>query len=1048
MRWIVDSSLKLRFMVIVIAAGIILVGITQLDNMPVDILPEFEPTFVEVHTEALGLSAEEVEQLITVPLEQDLLNGVPWLQEIRSESIPGLSVVVLTFEPGTDLFLARQVVEERLVKSHGLPNVSKRPEMVQPLSAASRIMMIGLTSKELSLIDISVLARWTIRPRLIGVPGVANVTIWGQRKRQLQVRVDPERLRDQNVTLGKIIETTGNALWVSPLSFLDASVTGTGGFIDTPNQRLSVRHVLPIITPEGLAQVSFEAGDGTIKLLGDVADVVQDHQPLIGDAIVNGDPGIILVVEKFPWANALAVSSGVEDAMEGLKPGLGGLETDTTVFRPATFIEASISNITWALIAAAILLIVVLIAFLFSWRSALISIVAIPASLISAVLVLFLVGVTMNVMVLAGLVLALSVIVDDAIIDVDNLMQRLRQRGEEGGDISRLDIIARASLEMRDSIVFATLIMALVLVPLFFIEGLFGRLIEPLVTAYLLALVVSVVVALTVTPALSLILLSNLPARGPDSPLVRGLRSAYEGALARTMRAPVWAYVGFAVIVALGLVTVPFLHVDLLPTFKERDLLVRWENSIGASRPTMTRVTTQVTRELRSVPGVRNVNAQVGRASMSDEVVDVDSGAIWVSVHPEADYRATVAAVRDVVDGYPELSGGVETYLTEQLREAQRGTDDSVVVRIYGQNLGILQSIGQDMAQRLQGIQGVTAARLEQQEQKPQIIIEADLARSEKHGIKPGDVRRAAAALVQGIVVGALYEEQKVFDVVVWGVPGIRRSLSDIRNLGIDTPTGGHVRLGDVADVRIEPAPVVIKHEAVSRYTDIGLQVEGRDLDAVVSDIKAAIQQSQFPLEYHAEVVAEFAERRSNLTRLIGFAVVSAIGVFFLMHAALATWRLAAMAFLVLPLALAGGLLAMFLSGGTITLGSLAGFLVVYGIAARSGIVLMRHYQQLEHQEGETFGPGLILRGTRERFAPILLTAIATILAMLPLVIVPNAAGFEILHPMAVVILGGAITSLLLSLFVIPSLYLVFGLETSPHPDTVVESSPAAKGTS
>jgi CzcA family heavy metal efflux pump len=1029
------------------------IGVTQLRDMPVDVLPEFAPPYVEVHTEALGLSAEEVEQLITVPLEQDLLNGVPWLKEIRSESIPGLSSVVMVFEPGTDIMRARQVVEERLTQSHGLPQVSKRPEMLQPLSATSRVMMIGLISEELSDIQMSVLSRWTIRPRLMGVPGVANVVVWGQRERQLQVRVEPERLNQQGVTLIEVIEAAGNSLWMSPLTFLDASIPGTGGFIDTANQRLEVRHVLPITTADTLAKVSFRGSDGKIKLLDDVAEVVEDHQPLIGDAIVDGGPGLLLIVEKFPSANTLEVTRGVEEALNELQPGLAGLEMDTTAFRPATFIESSIDNLTRALIIGSVLVVVVLVAFLYSWRSALISAVAIPLSLITAALVLFFLGTSMNTMVLAGLVLALGVIVDDAIIDVDHIRRRLRQRRQEGGSASMVSIILGASLEVRNAIIYATLILALVMVPVFFIGGLFGALLRPLAISYLLALAASMVVALTVTPGLALILFSKGSLERRESPLVRWLRQGYGAVLAWTIRTPRWAYAAFGVIVVLSLLTVPWLGSSTFPSFKENDLLIRWEGMPGTSHPEMTRITIRAVHELQSIPQVRNVNAHVGRAVMSDQVSNVESGEIWVSLDPKADYDASLDAVQKVVGGYPGLSTEVQTYLKEIVGEAPR-IEDSIIVRIYGQDLGILHSKAEELRQGLAGIEGIVGSRVERQVEKPQVRIQVDLTTAEKHGIKPGDVRRAAATLLQSIQVGALFEEQKVFDVVVWSVPETRHSLTDIRQLLVDLPVGGRegvLRLGEVADVRIVPSPNVIKHEAVSRYIDVGVNVQERDIDSVVGDIERVIQGIEFPLEYHAEVVGEsaLAEGRAIQTpTVIGLAVAAAIGVFFLLHAALGSWRLAALTFLTLPLALAGGLLAIFLSGSTIALGSLLGFLVVFGIAARNGIMLIRHYQYLEREEEEPFSPGLILRGTRERFTPILLTAVATILAVLPLVVLGNVPGYEIVHPMAIFILGGVVTAALLNLFIVPPLYLRFGSGSSPDPDTLVEFNPRPQGAS
>jgi Cu/Ag efflux pump CusA len=784
--------------------------------------------------------------------------------------------------------------------------------------------------------------------------------------------------------------------------------------------------------------VSFPGSDGKITLLDDVAEVVEDHQPLIGDAIVDGGPGLLLVVEKFPSANTLEVTRGVEEALKELEPGLAGLEMDTRVFRPATFIESSINNLTRALVIGAVLVVVVLVAFLYSWRSALISAVVIPLSLITAALVLFLLGSTMNTMVLAGLALALGVIVDDAIIDVDHIRQRLRQRRQEGSSASNMAIILGASLEVRSAIIYATLILALVVVPVFFIGGLFGAMLRPLAISYLLALAVSMVVALTVTPALGLILL-------------RWLRRGYEAVLAWTIRTPRWAYAAFGIIVVLSLLTAPWLGLSTFPSFKENDLLIRWEGMPGTSHPEMTRVTTRAVHELKSIPQVRNVNAHVGRAVMSNQVSNIEAGEIWVSLDPKADYDASVAAVERVVGGYPGLSTEVQTYLKEIVGEAP-SIEDSIVVRIYGQDLGVLRSKAEELRQSLAGIDGIVDSRVERQVEKPQVRIQVDLAAAEEHGIKPGDVRRAAATLLQGIQVGALFEEQKVFDVVVWSVPETRRSLTDVRQLLVDLPVGdGRVRLGEVADVRIAPSPNVIKHEAVFRYIDVGVNVQGGNINTVVHDIEQVIQGMEFPLEYHAEVMRGSALAEGPAmqgTAVIGLAVAAAIGVFFLLHAALGSWRLATMAFVTLPLALAGGLLAMFIGGSTIALGSLLGFLVVFGIAGRNGIMLIRHYQYLEREEGEPFGPGLILRGTRERFTPILLTAVVTILAVLPLVVLGNVPGYELVRPMAVFILGGVVTAALLNLFVVPPLYLRFGFGSGPDPDTLIELNPRPQGTS
>src|SRR5512134_1058953 len=485
MSSIVKSSLKFQFLVITIAIALMAFGITQFRGMPVDVLPEYSLPYVEIQTEALGLSAKEVEQMITMPMEQDLLAGVAWLDVIQSESVPGLSSVLIYFEPGTDLYHARQMVSERLSQAAvGLPHVSKPPTMIQPLSSASRFMIIGLSSTALSLVDMSVLARWTVAPQLMGVPGVAHVAIWGNRDRQLQVLVDPEKLQEVGVTLNQVVETTGNSLWVSPLSFLEASTPGTGGFIDTPNQRLNVWHVLPISSAEELAEIPVE---GTSLLLGDVARVVEDHPLLIGDALVGDASNLLLVIEKLPGVNTLDVTRGVEAELAALQPGMPGLNFDATLFRPATYLEMAIANLTRTLVIAALLVVLVLGIFLYGWRTALISFLAIIVSLFAALFVLYLRGETLNAMVLAGLVMALGLVIDDAIVDVERIMQRLRQNKQQGGLKSIPTVIREAAGETRNTMFFATSITLLAIFPVFFIEGINGGLFQPLAISYALA---------------------------------------------------------------------------------------------------------------------------------------------------------------------------------------------------------------------------------------------------------------------------------------------------------------------------------------------------------------------------------------------------------------------------------------------------------------------------------------------------------------------------------------------------------------------------------
>ncbi len=1040
MRWIVGSSLQFRFLVLAVAVVLMVVGFLRLRGASVDVLPEFAPPFVEIQTEALGLAAAEVEALVTLPLEE-LLTGVPWLQSLRSESVTGLSSIVLFFEPGTNLIRARQMVQERLTQAQGLPSkkVAKAPVMLQPLSATSRVMMVGLSSTELSLIEMSVLARWNVKPRLMGVPGVANVSVWGQRERQLQVQVNPETLKANNVTLDQIIATTGNALWVSPLSFLEASTPGSGGFIDTPNQRLNIRHLLPISTAEDLAKVNV---DGTSLSLGKVASVVENHQPLIGDSLINNTPGLLLVIEKFPGANTLQVTRGLEEAIEALRPGLQGIDISSALFRPATFIEMALANLRGVLLLSALFVALVLVAFLYNWRSGVISFITIALSFMTALFVLYLRGASLNVMVLAGLLIALTAILDDA-SDVQHIMQRIRQHRLNGSSKSTSSIILEASRETRRAATYATLICLLAAMPFFFMSGLAGSLLQPLVVSYVLAILVSMLVALTVTPALSLMLFRNVPLEpsklahettgasslsagtaGRDSPFVKNIERTYQTFLSPVAARPTLALITAGLMVVLAALLLPQLRQgSLLPTFKERDVLISWMGAPGTSHPAMIEASTGLSNELQAIPGIQTVAAQVGRAITSDEVASINSGKLWVSLEANANYNQTVADIRGVLDNHPDLSSQLMTYTKKVVDDTVTGSSSPVTVRIYGHELAILYAKAEEVRQALAGIGGITSPRVELQTQEDIVEVEVDLAAAQGYGLKPGDVRRAATTLVNSIEVGNLFEEQKVFDVVVVGVPEIRSDLSSIQNLLIDTPSGEQVRLGEVADVRIVPTPNLIKREGVSRSIDVFADVQGRDLAAVTRDVQAALQTIEFPLEYHPEVLGEYAQAQTAQRSLWGFSIAAVIGIFLLLQGAFRSWRLATLVLLALPAALLGGVLAVFLGGSELSVVSLVSFLAVLGLAVRHSIGLIQHYEFLEQVEGQTFSSDLIVRGSRERLAPMLMSGLATLVALLPILFM-GGPGLEVMRPVAGIMVGGLLSTGLLTFFVLPALYL------------------------
>lgn len=1032
--WIIGSSLRFRFLVLAIAATLLVFGTQQLRKMPVDVFPEFAPPKVEIQTEGPGMTATEVEELITIPME-DQLRGVPGVEYVRSSSVTGLSQVVLLFRMGTDLMDARQRVQERLKLAIAeLPKSSGMPVMLQPLSSTSRVMKIGLTSKVYDQMDLSMIAYWTVKFRLMSVPGVANIPMWGDRIKSLQVQVEPSLMRVHNVTLNEVMETTSDALDIGMLSYSSGAKARIDGMIDTPNQRFAIHNESPVFSTEHLAAVplTLKGRRADPPRLGDVGKVVWDTWPMVGDAVINDERGLMMIVEKLPWANTLEVTRGIEEALAALKPGLPGIEIDSTIFRPATFIELSMDNLTQALIIGCILVVIVLGAFLYEWRVALISVVAIPLSLVAAGVVLYLMGATINTMVLAGFIVALGDVVDDAIIDVENIVRRLRQHRRTGSGKSTARIILEASIEVRSAIVHATVIVVLAVTPVFFMGGLSGVFFEPLVLAYLVAMLASMVVALTVTPALCLLLLDRARVEQRESPLVPWLKRHYAAALSRAVEAPRATFAAAVLVVVAAIGVWPFLGASLLPEFKERDFLMHWVPPEGTSHPETFRITQAASRELRAIPGVRNFGAHIGRAVGGDEPYGVNFTENWISVDPKADYATTRANVETAVAGYPGLYRDVQTYLKERIKEVLTGAGESIVVRIFGPELPVLREKAREVEDALRDIPGLIDLHLEQQVDVPQVQVKVSLDNAARYGIKPGDVRRVVNILMSGIEVTDIHKGGKVYDVFVWTAPSSRRNVDDIREFLIDTPYGGRVRVADIADVSIVPTPNKIKRENNSRRIDIHANVKGRDLGSVASDVEQRLEQLQFPIGYYPQLLGEYKERQAAQRNLLIASLFVVVAIFLVLHATFRNLRLATMVFLALPAALVGAVLATFAADRVISLGSLVGIITILGLSARNGIMLIEHCRHLEREEGMPFGTPLVLRGAGERLSPILMTTLCTALALLPLIVPGSIPGHEVEHPMAVAILGGIITSSLLSLFVIPILYLRYGGAREP----------------
>ena len=1039
MHWVLSSSLRFWRLVVALAIGLMVFGFTQLRSAPVDVYPEFIPPSVEVQTEALGLSAVEVEQLITVPLEQDLLNGVPWLERIHSASMPGLSVIDMTFQQGTNLYAARQMVQERMTQAHALPNVGSPPIMIQPLASASRVAMIGLSSRDVSYLDMSVLARWKIRPRLMGVPGVANVSVYGQRDRQLQVRVDPQRLRAKGVSLTQVIETAGNALWVSPLTFVEASTPGTGGFVESPNQRLPIQHISPISTPHQLAQVPVE-GARSLRL-GGVTTVIEDHQPLIGDAVATGAPRgshtLFLVIEKFPGANTLQVIKGIEDALAEMAPGLHGITIDPGVYRPATYLENALRNVGFVAVIALALLLAGLLFVLASWRAALLALIVIPVSLTAAAFVLYLSGATFTTITLLGLAAAVGLVIDDVITDIDAVRRRLA--GRDGRPEPARDTILAAFMAARGPLMFATLAILLATLPFLFLGTLSSAFSRPLVLTFALAVLSSVLVAFTLTPALAFLLLRGRPARR-EGPLAVVVHRLFDRRLAAWIGRPREALAVAGVLAVAALAVVPQLGGrSLLPALQDRNLLLQVQAVPGIALPEMDRITAAVSGELRRLPGVTRVGAHVGRAISSDQLVGVNSAEVWITLAGSADYARSRAAIETVVHSYPGLKANLVAYPTDRVAQMSSGSTDDLVVHVYGADLTTLQRKAQDVRAMLAHVSGVAKPVVRPVPVLPTVDIRVKLPAALKYGLRPGDVRRDATTLTSGLIVGNLYEQSKVFDVVVWGASRTRGDLTELGNQLIGTPSGRFVPLKNVATLTVRPEPAVVIHDDVLRDVEVAAKVTG-DPGSVVAAVRSRLAAMPMPYEYHAEVFGNATARRADLTRGLAYGSIALIGIFLLLQAAAAGWRRAGLLLLSLPLSVVGGVLVAPLAGGIWSLPALAGLFAVFALAVRAAVQLGHQAHAME-QAGVATGRAAVLAAARERAVPLSQSALLTAAVMAPAAVWGSQAGLEFLHPLAVTVLGGLVSLLLVQAFVLPA-FLMATAGQPPAPDAPPDVAP------
>lgn len=1026
-RSILTSALRFRLLVAGLAAGVLAVGLLSLAQMHSDVLPELgNSPVLEVQTEALGLSSQEVEQYVTVPMENNLLDGIMGVWDVRSQSLPGLSTVDLYFEPGTTMLHARQLVEERLTNAFSLPNVSKPPLLIQPLSSTSRTLMIGLRSSSVTPLELSYLARWVVKPRLSGVPGVANVAIFGQQDRQIQVQVDPARLAAHHITLQQVIDTAGNAQLVSPLSYLQGSAPGTGGFLDEPNQRLEIRPVLPLGAPRDLASVPVSGAAGR-EALGSVADVVESHQPMIGDALGAHGSELVLLVQKLPSASVLGVTTGVERALRDLRPALAGVQVDTSFFKPAAYVRDALHNLALALAIAALLGVVALLALLLELRAAFIAALTTALSLVVAALVLQWLGYTLNALVVLGLLLAAAVVVDDAVAGTWQMVKRIRERDPAAPPLPTQGVILEACAELRSTLGYATLIVLLALTPVFFAHGLSATYLHPMVLAFALAVLAASVLALTLTPALGMLFYDRGGSRRQEVPVARRIRARYESLLRTALG---WPRAGLACVCVAGLagfIALPFVSQPSPPRFQDRSLVVQWDGPAGASLGEMNRITARTIAELRRLPAVADAAATLGRAVAGDQIVDTNSGQIYVALKPSADYDQAVGAVRNLVQSVPGMHAAVSTYEADVQSGVLSSPAPAVTVRVYGESYARLRELAAHIEAAMAGIHGLGRPRVALPSPEPNVEVAVDDGAAHDAGVLPGDARRQASTLVSGLTVGNFFEHQAVFDVVVIGTPAARATVDAVGKLLIDTSDGGHVPLSRIAAVTVRSDPVDIQHEALSRYLDVSVPVYSGGTDHAQAALREKVGRAAFPLGYHAEVLGGTPRRATSHAKFLSILLAAALGMLLLLQAAFRSWRLAALFMLVLPVSLIGGVIVALLIGQAGSLGFDAGLLAVLALATRQGMVTVVALRNRHERSGGRLTASLVVHESGERFGSWLASLVVLVMMLIPFLFLGDAPGNEVTHVAAWVILGGLLSAAVVNQMLLPALCLAFG---------------------
>ncbi len=1021
---IIAFSIANRLLVVAAAALLLVYGTVVLVGLPVDVLPDLNRPTVTLLTEAEGLAPEEVETLVTLPIEQ-AMNGAPGVERVRSVSGIGLSIVYVEFGWGNDTYLTRQQVSERL-QTITLPE-GVTPAMGPISSVMGQILLVGLTAEPgadssaadpLALRD---LAEYTLRPRLLAIPGVSNVIAIGGGVRQVQVTPDPARLRAFNLTLEDV-----------EAALAGVADNGTGGYLDRGGEESLVRVVGRTADLGEIGRTVIPASTGTTAAtVADVAVVAWGPQTRRGDAGIDGRPGVILSVEKQPGANTVALTETLDDALDEIEATLPeGVRLQRNVFRQGPFIEAAIGNVEEALRDGAILVVIILFLFLLNVRTTAITLTAIPLSIVITALVFKGFGVGINTMTLGGLAVAIGELVDDAIVDVENVFRRLRENHAAGRPKSPLLVVQEASSEVRSSIIYATILIILVFLPLFALGGIEGKIFAPLGVAYITSILASLVVAMTVTPALCAYLLPNSKAiteREKDSPLVRHLKALDERLLRRTLRHPEVVMAGAGVLVLAALLAVPLFGRTFLPAFNEGSYTVNVQLAPGTSLDESVRIGTVAERRLLAVPGVASTGRRTGRAERDEHAEGVHYNEIDVELTEAAEADEVLPAMREALAGLPGASVSIGQPIGHRLDHLLSGVRAQVAVKVFGPDLATLRATGERVRATLAGVPGMVDVSTEKQVLIPQVRVEVDREAAQRVGANVGELAAAVETAFAGEVVAQVVEGQRAYDVVVRYPEGARADPRALESVLVPT-RGGPVPLSSVARVVESVGPNQVVRENVQRRIVVSANVAGRDLVGAVEEAQARVAADvDLPEGYFVEFGGQFESQRSA-TRLISIlSLFSLAGMVLVLYVHFRSARIVAQVMLNIPLALVGSVVALWLSGQPLSIAALVGFITLTGIASRNGIMMISHYLHLVRVEGETFSEHMVVRGSLERLVPVLMTAMTAGLALVPLVLSAGEPGKEILYPVAVVILGGLISSTLLDIVVTPAVFFRYG---------------------